>query len=166
MICKREFDLVATWLPGLQESCANVQQLLMACLQPISLLFFDISRVFLPRFVNVLWSFAALGIDLFWISRHSHYWKCLSKITWHVVWLDVFHWVSVGESGYLHGNHSRLHKLKIHNGCKYCHESGIRTRAQIGRRLRLREDRLGPGNEVANTLYSPFSWNCPLEFPM
>ena len=54
----------------------------------------------------------------------------------------------LGESGYLHGNHSRPHKLKIHNGCKYCHESGIRTRAQIGRRLRLREDRLGPGYEV------------------
>ena len=68
MICKREFDLVATWLSGLQESCTNVQQLLMACLQPISLLFFDIPRVFLPRFVNVLWSFAALGIYLIYFE--------------------------------------------------------------------------------------------------
>ena len=48
-----------------------------------------------------------------------------------------------------HGNHGRLHKLKVHNGCKYCHESGIRTRAQIGRRLGLREDRLEPWHEVA-----------------
>ena len=54
----------------------------------------------------------------------------------------------LGKVGNHHGNHGRLHKSKIHNGCKYCHESVIRTRAQIGRRLRLREERLGPGNEV------------------
>ena len=41
-----------------------------------------------------------------------------------------------------------LHKLKIQNGCKYTLEIAIRTRAEIGRRLRLREDCFGPGNEV------------------
>ena len=46
-------------------------------------------------------------------------------------------------------------KLKIHNGCKYAHETLMSTRAQIGQRLRfrVREDCLGPGNEVDSDPY-------------
>ena len=45
-----------------------------------------------------------------------------------------------------------MQKLKILNSCKYVLERVIRTRVEVGRRLRLQENCSGPGNEVGDVL--------------